>query len=381
MVISRFILVVLLLSSSGIAQEGTHPGGREELDGLAAQEAVSAALDWLARHQNPDGFWDADGFRTECDPESRCVGRGKPLNDVGVTGLALLAFMNAGNTINQGQYKEAVRSGAEFLRDVQDPSNGCLVPQEGIHFMYNHAVGTLALIEAHGLSREPGLGRHAQRAVDFIHGTKNPGKAWRYNDGTVSTIEANDMSVTGWMVLCLVSARKFNLETHDQDLEDALDYIDSLTDPGTGRTGYMEQGTYSAREPGEENIWAYDETESMTALAMLCRVLISRELESAPSQAAALASGAELLRRKPPLWDRRRGSIDYYYWYFGTHAMAQFEDRSWTLWRAKMFDAIVKNQAEEGCARGSWPPEKDPWGDNGGRVYSTALLALCLQVY
>jgi len=114
---------------------------------------------------------------------------------------------------------------------------------------------------------------------------------------------------------------------------------------------------------------------------MLCRVLIARELDTVDSQNDALEAGAELLRRKPPRWDRRKGSIDYYYWYFGTYAMVQMEDRFWTIWRAKMLDAIVNNQATEGCARGSWPPEKDPWGDNGGRVYSTALLALCLQVY
>jgi hypothetical protein len=46
-----------------------------------------------------------------------------------------------------------------------------------------------------------------------------------------------------------------------------------------------------------------------------------------------------------------------------------------------MEKAIVENQIKEGCARGSWDPQKDPWGDNGGRVYSTALLVLCLEVF
>ena len=393
MVIGRTLLVCLFFTAAGLPQEGIPPtaqgervapdegGAQDERDAFAVQEAVSGALDWLARHQDPDGFWDADGFRAQCTGKTRCAGRGMPLNDVGVTGLGLLAFVNAGHTIDRGHYKEVVRAGAEFLRHIQDPGDGCLVPKEGLYFMYNHAIGTLALIEVCGLSRSPELRRFAQKAVDYIHASKNTGKAWRYNNGTVNGLEANDMSVTGWMVLCLVSARKFGLETHDQDLEDALKYIDFLTDPDTGRTGYMEKGTYPAREPGDENIWVYEETESITALAMLCRVLIAREIDSAGSQRDALEAGAELLRRKPPRWDRHKGSIDYYYWYFGTYAMVQMEDRFWTIWHKKMVDAIVENQAREGCAKGSWPPEKDPWGDNGGRVYSTALLALCLQVY
>ena len=38
-----------------------------------------------------------------------------------------------------------------------------------------------------------------------MHNTKNPGKAWRYNDGAIDPIEQNDVSVTGWMVMCLAS--------------------------------------------------------------------------------------------------------------------------------------------------------------------------------
>ena len=30
--------------------------------------------------------------------------------------------------------------------------------------------------------------------------------------------------------------------------------------------------------------------------------------------------------------------------------------------------------------KGSWDPI-GPWGQDGGRVYSTAMMAMCLQVY
>jgi len=43
---------------------------------------------------------------------------------------------------------------------------------------------------------------------------------------------------------------------------------------------------------------------------------------------------------------------------------------------------VVDNQRDESGRdeRGSWDPV-GPWGREGGRVYSTATMALCLQVY
>jgi hypothetical protein len=43
--------------------------------------------------------------------------------------------------------------------------------------------------------------------------------------------------------------------------------------------------------------------------------------------------------------------------------------------------AVVDSQRKDGDERGSWDPQVDPWGFSGGRVYSTALMALCLEVY
>ena len=47
-----------------------------------------------------------------------------------------------------------------------------------------------------------------------------------------------------------------------------------------------------------------------------------------------------------------------------------------------MVDAIVNHQHQKGTGArtGSWDPI-GCWGDDGGRVYSTAMLAMCLEVY
>ena len=41
---------------------------------------------------------------------------------------------------------------------------------------------------------------------------------------------------------------------------------------------------------------------------------------------------------------------------------------------------ITVNGNSPPCFEGSWDP-LDPWGEEGGRVYSTALMVLCLEVY
>jgi hypothetical protein len=289
--------------------------------------------------------------------------------------------LGTGNTPVSGNYKKVVRRGARYLCDMQNPEDGCLAIKEHEHYMYNHAIGCLALTEAYGLSQWPPLKRYAKRALEFIHDTKNPGKAWRYNMGEMNPFEQNDVSVTGWMVMCLASANDFGLPFHEADIADALLYIDEMTDSATGRTGYMRRGEYGSRERGDEIIWPPEKVEPMTAVGMLCRVFCANILGDFESQEDMLQKGAALLRNKPPSWNPEEGTIDFYYWYYGSYAMFQIGGRDWKAWKNQMVDALVENQRTEGCERGSWDPQVGPWGDSGGRVYSTALCTLCLEVF
>ncbi len=343
-----------------------------------ANKSLEEGLAWLKRHQNPEGFWDSDGFCEECG-DDRCLGQGESLNDVGITGLALLAYLGAGNTPVMGPYKNEVRKGISYLAEVQDRWSGCLVPKEGAHWMYNHAIGSLALIEAYGLTRMPILKRAAERALRFIHESRNPGKAWRYNNGEIDPADQNDVSVTAWMIQCLSAGRDFGLPCDDEALKDALRYIEDMTDTAKGRIGYKERGSYSAREAGDETIWPFDATEAMTAAGMFARILTGDALGVIDGQLTPLHVSAGLLGRKLPEWNEKRGTIDFYYWYYGTHAMFQMGGEYWMAWNDALRDALIANQKSEGCERGSWDPRKGPWGNNGGRIYTTALGVLCLE--
>jgi len=346
-----------------------------------AKKAVHMGLDWLARHQTPEGFWDCDAFKMKCAKGGSCSGKGFALNDVGVTGLALLAFLEDGHSVTEGPYSEAVRRGLAYLCCVQDPKEGWLGPREGIHWIYNHGIGTLALVRAYGSTRWPTLVKHGQDALDAIHAGKNPGKAWRYCNGEADPVKQNDVSVTGWMVRCLASGSELGFDLDNRDLVDALLYIDEMTDADTGRTGYYERGSYSSRkEDPHSSIWPYGQGETMTAEAMLCRFRIADVLGDEESQTPSLEAGARLLRMCLPKWSAAKGRIDYCYWYYGTESMHRMGGNSWTIWKSAIEKALVGNQRQDGCMKGSWDSGVDPWGEDGGRVYATAICTLALEV-
>jgi len=88
----------------------------------------------------------------------------------------------------------------------------------------------------------------------------------------------------------------------------------------------------------------------------------------------------DLIGRTPPVWSDE-GGIDFYYWYFGTAACFQAGGDAWRRWNDAVGAALLPHQRgeESGCARGSWDPV-DPWGPEGGRVYSTSVGALCMEM-
>src|SRR5262245_12776649 len=132
----------------GLGQGGG--GGRGGTNKTEA--AVMAGLLWLKNHQSEDGRWDADGFDSMCK-KGKCEGHGGALNDVGLTGLALLCFLGAGDTHVSGPFKNTVKNGLKYLMGVQDPEDGCFGTKSGQHFQYNHSCAALAMAEAYGMTQ------------------------------------------------------------------------------------------------------------------------------------------------------------------------------------------------------------------------------------
>jgi hypothetical protein len=348
-------------------------------------KVVDDALRWLKAHQDPQGYWSCADFDQQCGKlgdDTYCTGRGSPMFDIGVTGLSLLAFMGAGNTDKDGKYADVVKNGLKYLSDVQDHDGNFANPDAPLH-TYDHFIATLATLEAYALTKRHTYKKMATEALDYMYSLRNPGAAWRYADPADPDMIAhpNDTSVTGWAVMCLTLARDYGLDIDEQALEDAMAFLEEMTD-AQGRTGYWEPGGGSSRKPGLELTWPISQSEAMTAVGVLCRIFIDPNLER-PGNKEMIDKGVELISKLPIVWSddpELVGRKDYYYWYYASYALFQVHDKHWKDWE-KGFEQIAAAQVQEGEMQGSWDPTLDPWGGDGGRVYSTAILALTMEVY
>jgi len=334
------------------------------------QKAVLGGLEWLSNHQSREGMWDCDNFSVNCKG-APCGDHGHAFYDSGVSGLALLAFLGAGETHRHGRYRKTVARGLRYLKQIQDPE-GCFGPRTDGHYIYNHAIAALAMTEAYALTGSPLFKQSAQNAIDFIHKAQNPYLAWRYGVRP----RDNDSSVTGWMVMALKSAKMAGLRVADDAFDGARAWIEKATEPEYGRVGYTARGTGPARPESSLDKWPAERSESLTAVGVLSRIFMGED----PAKSEAIQKGTDLMMKALPVWDEESGGIDMYYWYYGTLAVFQVSGDPWKKWLKAMEPAILEHQRTEGCAKGSWDPV-GPWGSEGGRVYSTALMVMCMEVY
>jgi hypothetical protein len=322
----------------------------ERAGGVKALAAVDAALHWLAVRQEPDGMWLAEKY--EGDTQA----------SLAVTGLSTLAFLGAGHTTRKGEYRRNVLKALEAIIRNQKP-DGRLDWRGANH--YTHAICTIALCEAYGRARDERIGAAAQKAVNYCEKVVLRDGGWRY----AANSDASDMSVSAWFIQALKTAKLAQLKVDNALYSQASIYVDSVTDQGASRdsNGVV---TYMYRP---DQFYGSNSHPALTAAGMMIRQFNGMGVKN-----HILVKGAELTKSNPPSWNRK----DFYYWYYATYAMHNMggEYRLW--WNQRVRDVLLEHQSRDGENAGSWDPAKDRWADKrAGRVYTTALGALCLEVY
>lgn len=320
------------------------------------ERAVGAALNWLSRHQNSSGGWSIDA-RERCLNSQGCGGWGSVKSDSGATGLALLAFLGAGQTHkDRCVYQKTVSKGIAWLIKHQ-AADGDLSFGSSSR-MYAHGIATLALCEAFGMTKDNYVGAAAAKGLRFIELAQNPTTGgWRYEPG-----DTGDTSVFGWQMMALKSGQMAGLGVNTLVFENGRIWLRSVA-----KGNY---GGLCAYQPQN------DPTASMTAVGMLCQQYLGAEPAAPP-----MRESKEFILAHPPSNEVER---DTYYWYYATLAMHNFMDKDWDQWNRQMRRALVFSQCREGCAAGSWDPQRpslDKWGNQGGRLVITCLSALTLEVY
>ena len=328
------------------------------------QKVVERALIWLKTHQDKDGKWDADGFmKHDRDGGEICNGPGGAAYDIGVTGLAVMALLTAGD-----DYATEIRRAVGWLHKKQE-NNGLFGKAASHDFIYNHAIATYAICRTmQVLDRKDALMTPmVQKAINYLESHRNPYSVWRYQPRD----NDNDTSVTTWCLLAYTAAQDLAIKVNKNALKFGSSWMDQVTSPN-GHAGYSRRGEASSRKPGMHlTKFPVEKGEAMTAAALLARY----HLDETPKSKPHMVNAATLLLSKPPKWDLKAGTIDEYYWLLGTLALQRAGGDEWAKWSKHLTAATSEHQRQKGNLAGSWDPV-GVWGESGGRVFSTAALAL-----
>jgi hypothetical protein len=229
----------------------------------------------------------------------------------------------------------------------------------------------LALAEAAGMGRIPATIEAAQKAVDYSTekhqaGENSDKEAWRYNPKKDA-----DASVSGWFVMQLKSAKIAGLKVNTASFEGALKFYDSIEDKKE-YDGYK-GGRFPYQKGGGALL-------NPSAIGILCNLFLGRRPDE-------LRGGAEYLKENLPKWGDpalgkgNAGGFPMYYTYYGTLTQFQMGGDYWKTWNEALKAMLVPNQRKDGDFDGSWDPIGGKDDGLGGRVYMTAMSALCLEVY
>jgi len=319
-----------------------------------SEDAVEGALKWLAAHQKTDGSWSFDLSQPPCG--GRCSHSQQSFAEssrpaTAATGLALLAFLGAGYSHHEGLYADNVRRGLYFLREASRESQFGLDLQSGS--MYGHGIAMLAISEAMAMTRYQGktdsdLFSLTQRGASFTTVAQHQQGGWRYVPGS-----PGDMTVTAWQVLSLISAQHAGVVLPTNTLSRSEAFVRRLSKQNAFEFGYQS----TTPEP-------------TTTAVGLCLLLY---LGQSPRETLFGNSLDRMMKRGP-----RR--TDVYHDYYATLALHHARHRDWASWHVPLRDHLVKTQATEGHEAGSWH-FADRHGDVGGRLYTTAMAAMILEVY
>ena len=350
--------LVRLPSGGGLAMrtpEGRVEYGKKYGATRESEEAVEAALAWLAAHQRDNGSW---SFNLDLDPcNGRCrhtkkKGTESPTPSTGATGLALLAFLGAGHTHHrEGLYQETVRRGIYYLRSVAAEAEAGLDLQQGS--MYGHGIALMALGEALTMSskgrlRDSDLYDLVSKAAAFTSVAQHDSGSWGYVPGS-----PGDMTVSAWQVLSIIAAKKNRVDMRTNTLADAKEFVMSTCKDRDFWFGYK-------GPPGEE---------TTTAIGLALMLYLGQSTEYTPFYNAL----TKLAERGPKL-------SNVYHDYYATLALHHSRHHAWDEWNKKLRDHLVATQAKSGHEAGSWH-FNDQWGNIGGRLYTTAMCAMTLEVY
>ncbi len=318
---------------AGVADNPSQVRGDEITD--AQQAAVRKGLEWLAqRKKQGDGNYG--------------TGIAGYSNHAGITALAGLAFMQAGNLPGRGKYGKEVQHCLDFV--VQSCQESGLIASDASQGpMYGHGFATLFLAEVYGMTGDEAVKEKLQKAVRLIEKVQNSEGGWRYQPAPFDA----DLSVTICQVMALRAARDAGVKVEKDVIDKAIKYVRRCQNQDGGFS-------YMANQGGGMGGSAFPRSAAGVCALYYAGVFEGHELEK----------GLEYIKRFTP--GTNGGHLNeghfYYGYYYGTQAMFLAGKEYWATFYPAIREDLIRKQ------------EGDHWSGDFSDDYATSMALIILQM-
>lgn len=302
-------------------------------------EAVTRALDYLARQQRRQGYWEANGGQYR----------------VAMTALSGMALLSEGSTTTRGKYARNISRAVDFLLDTSQPS-GLIGYSDDFHYTYGHGFSMLFLSQVFGeeedVERRRRIKQVLTKAVRFSAEAQTSLGGWGY----VSARDGNDFdegSTCVTQVQGLRACRNAGIVVPREVIDRAKQYIHKcMTEEGgveySIRGGGARAPITAAAVASMFSAGEYEGNDDVEKMMSFCEKHI-------------WPGGGGLQSHGFGHW--------HYMHYYYAQVMYREEDR-WPKYFDELTDVLLSSQS----ADGSWQE------GHVGPVYVTAINATILQL-
>ncbi|MCC7423408.1 MAG: terpene cyclase/mutase family protein [Planctomycetaceae bacterium] len=299
------------------------------------------ALDYLAREQKKQGYWEANGGQYR----------------VAMTALSANAMLCEGSTMSRGRYAKNIELAVDWLIEQAQPS-GLIGYKDDYHYTYGHGYSMLFLSQVYGdeenEERRAELRRILTKAVEFCGNAQTSRGGWGY----VSAKEGNDFDEGSTCITQLQglrACRNAGIPVPKKIIDDGKKYVFDCTIKTGEQAGAVQ---YSIKGGGGR--------PAITA-AGLAGMFNAGEYEG--DQVKMMLGYCE-----KNVWPGKNTAQFFGHWHYTHYYYAQVMYRlggaKWEKYFRETSDEIIRKQSNDG----SWKE------GHVGPVYTTAMNATILQI-